>query len=372
MTSTIGVKKIQHTNGTQVMTFDTAGKISSNVSSTGNITTTGTVNTPSINGGQIGGRRNIAYNGAMQVAQRSTSQTGLGGDGSNGYFTVDRFKMFSAGTAGRYTQSQSAITDLPGFANALKFDCTTADTSIAAGEYLILQQNFEGQDLQQIKKGTSSAEKVTVSFYVKGNANATYALELLDVDNNRTTTKLFNVTSSWNRISLTFDADTTGAFDDDTAESLRLFWWLHAGSTYTGGTLNTTWASSSTTANRVAGISSFFDSTDREFFITGVQFEIGEQATEFEHRSYGEESQLCKRYYEYMSVGAYPCDYSSGVLGNFYWSVEKRANPTLSSVAAIGGHSINLQSSYGRSGGYVYKASKDYNSVQGLIGDAEL
>jgi len=246
---------------------------------------------------QIGGRRNIAYNGAMQVAQRATSATGLGGDGSNGYFTVDRFKSFSAGTAGRYTQSQSAITDLPGFANALKFDCTTADTSIAAGEYLILQQNFEGQDLQQIKKGTSSAEKVTVSFYVKGNANATYALELLDVDNNRTTTKLFNVTSSWNRISLTFDADTTGAFDDDTAESLRLFWWLHAGSTYTGGTLNTTWASSSTTANRVAGISSFFDSTDREFFLTGVQFELGSQATPFEHRSFGEELLLCQRYY---------------------------------------------------------------------------
>ena len=62
MTSTIGVKKIQHTNGTQVMTFDTAGKISSNVSSTGNITTTGTVNTPSINSGQIGGRRNIIIN----------------------------------------------------------------------------------------------------------------------------------------------------------------------------------------------------------------------------------------------------------------------------------------------------------------------
>jgi len=247
---------------------------------------------------QIGGRRNIAYNGAMQVAQRSTSETGLGGDGSNGYFTVDRFKMFSSGTAGRYTQSQSAITDLPGFANALKFDCTTADTSIATGEYLILQQNFEGQDLQQIKKGTSSAEKVTVSFYVKGNANATYALELLDVDNSRTTTKLFNVTSSWNRISLTFDADTTGAFDDDTAESLRLFWWLHAGSTYTGGTLNTTWASSSTTANRVAGISSFFDSTDRTFFITGVQLEVGSQATPFEHRSFGEELELCKRYFQ--------------------------------------------------------------------------
>ena len=284
---------------------------------------------------QIGGRRNIAYNGAMQISQRATSATGLGGDGSNGYFTVDRFGSFSAGTAGRYTQSQAAITDLPGFANALKFDCTTADTSIAAGEYLILQQNFEGQDLQQIKKGTSSAEKVTVSFYVKGNANATYALELLDVDNSRTTAKLFNVTSSWNRISLTFDADTTGAFDDDTAESLRLFWWLHGGSTYTGGTLNTTWASSSTSANRVAGISSFFDSTDREFFITGVQFELGSQATPFEHRSLGEELNLCRRYYNEYSGGTnahrlYQYNYNSSYKAYlFYFPIKMRAAPTV-------------------------------------------
>ena len=301
---------------------------------------------------QIGGRRNIAYNGAMQVAQRSTSETGLGGDGSNGYFTVDRFKMFSSGTAGRYTQSQSAITDLPGFANALKFDCTTADTSIATGEYLILQQNFEGQDLQQIKKGTSSAEKVTVSFYVKGNANATYALELLDVDNSRTTTKLFNVTSSWNRISLTFDADTTGAFDDDTAESLRLFWWLHAGSTYTGGTLNTTWASSSTTANRVAGISSFFDSTDRTFFITGVQLEVGSQATPFEHRSFGEELALCQRYYYRINPTDTYQRYGQSMMINSTLSettiaspVTMRSEPTFENSGTVSHYAIYIESS---------------------------
>ena len=76
---------------------------------------------------------------------------------------------------------------------------------------------IEGQDLQQIKKGTSDAEKVTISFYVKGNANATYQLEFKDADNNRVNAQTFNVTTSWNRIILTFDADTTGAFDDDNA-----------------------------------------------------------------------------------------------------------------------------------------------------------
>ena len=374
MTSTIGVKKIQHTNGTQVMTFDTAGKISSNVSSTGNITTTGTVNTPSINGGQIGGRRNIVINGACQVAQRATSATGLGGS-APGYTTVDRWQLsVGATSAGRFSTAQVGVTDLPGFANAFHLDCTTADTSIAAGEVLKIDYKIEGQDLQQLKKGTSSAEKVTVSFYMKTNKAFTFMCELDDRDNNRRNGQQFTTTTDWTRHVLTFAGDTTGTLDDDNALSMVISFFFHAGSDFTGGTYSAnTWESRASSDNmRAVGIGSFFDNTDNDIKITGLQMEIGEQATEFEHRSYGEESQLCKRYYEYMSVGAYPCDYSSGVLGNFYWSVEKRANPTLSSVAAAGGHSINLQSSYGRSGGYVYLASKNYNSVQGLIGDAEL
>ena len=105
----------------------------------------------------VSGRRNIAYNGAMRIAQRATSKTDIS---SAGYYTVDRFRVATANSAGRLTMTQETITDLPGFANAIKFACTTADTSIAAGEYLQLSQYFEGQDLQQFKKGTSSAEKV--------------------------------------------------------------------------------------------------------------------------------------------------------------------------------------------------------------------
>jgi len=243
---------------------------------------------------QIGGRRNIAYNGAMKVAQRGTSSTGIGA--SSGFFTLDRYKISVSGTAGRLTMSQVAVTDLPGFANALKLDCTTADTSIASGEFLLLHQDFEGQDVQQMKKGTSDAEKVTVSFYVKGNASATYAVELFDNDNDRSVSQSFSVTTSWNRVILTFPADTTGTFDDDNATSLRMFFWLHSGSTYGGGSLGTTWHT--TAANRAAGISSFFDSTDRELFITGIQMEVGSQATPFEHRSFGEELKLCERYFQ--------------------------------------------------------------------------
>ena len=247
---------------------------------------------------QIGGRRNIVINGAMQVAQRATSVTDLGN--SAGYKTVDRFKVncdTGNATAGRFTMSQ--VTDIhDGFTNAIKLDCTTADTSIAAGEQLTLETSFEGQDLQQLKKGTSDAEKITISFYVKGNGNATYMLEVKDGDNDRLNHHQFAVTSSWNRISVTLAGDTTGALDNDNAESLELRFWLHAGSNYTSGSYTAnTWASQ-THANRAVGISSFFSSTDNTFFITGLQMELGSQATPFEHRSFGEEFRLCQRYFQ--------------------------------------------------------------------------
>ena len=243
---------------------------------------------------QIGGRRNIIVNGAMQVAQRSTSETGLGASG--GYFTIDRMLLDFSSTAGRLTMSQS--TDTPnGFANSLKLDCTTADTSIAAAETGFIQYRLEGQDLQQFKKGTSDAEKMTVSFYVKGNGNATYICELYDGDNARQISKTFAVTSSWNRVVLTYDGDTTGAFDDDNALSLYIIIWIHSGSNFNSGTLSTTWTAQ-TAANRAVGGSSFFSSTDNELYITGLQLEVGSVATPFEHRSFGEELALCQRYFQ--------------------------------------------------------------------------
>ena len=189
----------------------------------------------------------------------------------------------------------------PGFANCLKLTTTTADTSIAAGEHLLLSQNIEGQDLQQLKKGTASAEQVTVSFWVKGNAAALYVCEIQDTDTvgGRVNTQSFAVTTSWNRIELTFAADTTGALDDDNATSLALNFWLHAGATFTGGTFagDNTWAGI-TQANRAAvdGFTSIYDATSRTFFLTGVQMEIGATATEFESSTFGEELALCQRY----------------------------------------------------------------------------
>ena len=239
------------------------------------------------------GQRNIIINGNMQVAQRSTSVAVT----ASGFHTCDRWGI-ALSSDGRFTMSQASITDLEGFGKALKLDCTTADTSIASNEILLLYQKFEGQFVQKMQKGFSSAKPVTVSFYVKGNASATYVAELLDQDNSsRHINKTFSVTTSWSRVSLTFPGDTTGKLDSDNASSLRLNIWLHGGSDYTGGTLQTSWGSI-VGANRAAGISSFFDSTDREFFITGVQMELGEVATSFEHETLSDNLARCQRYYQ--------------------------------------------------------------------------
>ena len=252
-----------------------------------------------LNIGQIGGRRNIVINGACQVAQRGTSSTGLGGS-APGYTTVDRWQLsVGATSAGRFSTAQVDVTDLPGFSKAFHLDCTTADTSIAAGEVLKMDYKIEGQDLQQLKKGTSSAEKVTVSFYMKTNKAFTFMCELDDRDNNRVNTQQFTTTTDWTRHVLTFAGDTTGTLDDDNALSMVITLFFHAGSDFTGGTYSAnTWQSRASSDNmRAVGIGSFFDNTDNDIKITGLQMEVGEQATPFEHRSFGEELALCQRYF---------------------------------------------------------------------------
>ena len=248
-----------------------------------------------INVGGGGVNRNVIINGAMNVCQRSVSATGLGA--SSGYFVCDRWQVDFSNTAGRLTMTQDSSAP-EGFANSIKLACTTADTSIASDEQLKLQQKIEGQNLQAFAKGTSSAKPFAVSFYVKGNASATYVCELFDEDNTRQCSKTFNVTTDWTRVELTFPADTTGALDDDNASSLTFRIYLHAGSNFTSGTLNSSGFASSTNANRAVGISSFFDSTDRTFFITGVQLEVGQNPTEFEHEPFETTLARCKRYFQ--------------------------------------------------------------------------
>ena len=291
--------------------------------------------------------RNMIINGAMNVAQRSTSVTDIGA--SDGYFTIDRFKIdVDAASAGRLTMTQTA--DGPsGFANCLKLACTTADTSIAAGERLVLRIPLEGQNLQRMKKGTADAEQVTISFYVKGNASATYSLSLYDNDNGRSISQTFAVTTAWNRIELTFAGDTTGALGDDNNASLLLDFFLHAGSTYTSGSLGTSWASNDN-ATRAVGISSFFDATSRTFFLTGLQMEIGSSATPFEHKTFGQDLHECQRYFckvtgasgaAYQRFARGHCQNTTAAAMGTFFPQNLRAFPTLGSTGTASDYVVH-------------------------------
>jgi len=240
--------------------------------------------------------RNIIINGDMSIAQRGTSQASIT---SSGYYTVDRFKT-SIDNLGTWTQSQS--TDVPsgqGFAKSLKMDCTTADASPAAGDSLFLDTKFEGQNLQYLKKGTSSAESLACSFWVKTNKTGTYIVELYDQDNNRSISKSYTVSSAdtWEKKTVTFAGDTTGAFDNDNAKSLNVFFWLAGGTNFTSGTLATSWGTL-TNANRAVGQVNLADSTANEWYITGVQLEAGTTASDFEFLPVDVNERRCLRYYQ--------------------------------------------------------------------------
>ena len=239
--------------------------------------------------------RNIIINGDMSIAQRTTSTASIT---STGYHTLDRFQTLIT-SLGTWTQSQS--TDVPtgqGFATSLKMDCTTADASPAASDELIIRQRFEGQNLQYLKKGTSSAESLTLSFWVRSNKTGTYIAELFDADNTRHINKSYTISSAdtWEKKTITFDGDTTGALGNDNAVSLIVGFWLGAGSNYTSGSLQTSWGSN-TAANRAVGQVNLADSTSNEWYITGVQLEAGTSASDFEFLPFDANIRRCQRYY---------------------------------------------------------------------------
>ena len=250
----------------------------------------------SVTGGLPTAGRQLLYNGAMQVAQRGTSVAGIT---ESGYRTADRWNFLPYFMG---TWTQSVENDAPtgsGLRKSLKVLCTTADSSPAAGDSVWIDQRLEGQDVQRIAKGSASAQQLTLSFWVKSNVTGTYIAELQDVDNTRTVSASYTVSASatWERKTITFPADTTGAFDNDNASSLQVNWWLGSGSSYTSGTLATAWAAKTDT-NRAVGQTNLAAATNNYWQVTGVQLEVGPVATPFEFKSFGQELRECQRYYQ--------------------------------------------------------------------------
>ncbi len=281
--------------------------------------------------------RNLIINGDMNIAQRGTSHTTASG------YTLDRWHLNDS-TSGAFTVTQSTtVPSGQGFAKSYKLDCTTADASPDAGEYLIFNQRIEGQNLQYIKKGTSNAESLTLSFWVRSNKTGTYIAELRDGDNTRNNTIAYTISSAdtWEKKIITFAGDTTGALDNDNARSFDVNFWLLAGSNFSSGTLTSNTWSSITDANRAAGNVNIADSTSNEWYITGVQLEVGTSASDFEFLPHDVNLMRCYRYCVNLvkgnqEDGAANEPITGGRINNAdqfvgipFLPTEMRANPTL-------------------------------------------
>ena len=281
---------------------------------------------------------NLIINGDMSIAQRGTSEASL--SSFSKYVCVDRFHC-EGGSSGTFTISQSS-TAPEGFSNSLKFDCTTAD---ASPSYLLISQRIEGQNLQVLGKGSANAKKTTLSFYVRSNKTGTYQVNLRDVDNTRLIGKTYtiNAADTWERKSVTFDGDTTGSLGDDNGDSLRVEWWLAAGSTYNSGAVPTTWEALSN-GDRAAGLNvAIGASTDDEFFITGVSLVVGDTApVTHPYESYAENLRRCNRYYYSLKAIASYSNFlqaawrtTSQARGIIPFPVTMRVSPSLSTTGAF-------------------------------------
>ena len=269
--------------------------------------------------------RNVIINGAFQCSQRGTSTTGGG-------FLVDRFELNINNTDNiAITQSQDS-SGPSGFANSWKILATTAESAVAADERVRFRQNIEGQNLQQFAFGTSAAKSMTLSFYVKSNKTGTYAVNLEQDDASRVIGSTYTISSAdtWEFKTITVGGDTSGTINDDNGAGLVVSWYLLAGSNYTA-TDNTSYGASADGKQAYGHSTTWGQGTNDNFFITGVQMELGEQATPFEHRSFGDELARCQRYYQFIDNFIWSGDITSG--SNYYFysqrPVEMRSEPTV-------------------------------------------
>ena len=281
---------------------------------------------------QIGGRRNLIINGAMQVAQRGTSVSSVS---AGGYYTIDRYRWVS-NSEEVVTLSQS--TDAPdGFGNSFKVEVTTADSNPEAGDMANIMTVLEGQDVQHLKFGSSSAESFTVSFWVKSSVTGDYAVNAASEGYSRNITSTYTVNSAntWEYKTITFAGDTATAIANDNTEGFRLEFYVHAGSSYTS-TDSTSWGGLVTGRRAYGHTASFVGTLNATFQITGVQLEVGSVATPFEHRSYGEEFALCQRYFckvkhdgSYRNNICLVCNHNDVThYGIYHFPVTMRSAPT--------------------------------------------
>ena len=240
--------------------------------------------------------RNLIINGGMTVAQRGSSQTGVGIDT---YTNLDRFKQYAAagGMAGRSTSTQETITDLNGFTKALKLQVTTADTSVGSTDSYGLTTRLEADDILRLGIGTANAQAVTLSFYAKAPTGGGVFCAGISLPGGGNYFEEVTIGTSWARHEIKIPATTTSSHATTatgTATGIEVQITLMAGSSYNTLT-NKTWSaggSNRATSNQT----NFYSSTSNNLFVTGMQLEAGTEATPFEHRSFSDELRRCQRH----------------------------------------------------------------------------
>ena len=258
------------------------------------------VTNPKLTSGSQQNFRNIIINGDMSLAQRGTSFTSASG------YTLDRYTWTDDSTSA-FTITQS--TDVPsgqGFAKSMKFDCTTANGSLGSSDQIRQVQQIEAQNLQYLKYGTSSAESLTCSFWVKSNKTGIYCVTLSQPDDSyasNTVEYTINSANTWEKKTATFSGDTGGVINNDNGAGLWLIFAFGAGSGrhMTANQWNSSYGLS--TSNQV----NLADSTSNELYLTGVQLEAGTTASDFEFLPVDVNLDRCQRYYQNSyGVGLYP------------------------------------------------------------------
>jgi hypothetical protein len=241
--------------------------------------------------------RNMIINGAMAVAQRGTS-----GTSTADIYTVDRFALGHGSPVNAMTFEQS--TDTPdNFKNSLKITAGTGASASTTG-YAILRQAIEGQNMAHLGFGTSAAKAIILSFHVKSSLTGTFGISIRNQAGNRAYagTYVINSANTWEYKTVAIPGDTSGTWPTDTGIGFNIFWDLGAGSNYDIA------AGSWTSGSNMFGVEStvkLTETTNATFFITGVQLEVGEQATPFEHRSFADELARCQRYFQVVGNSAY-------------------------------------------------------------------
>ena len=283
--------------------------------------------------------RNLVLNGGMTVSQRGTSHS-FAHDGTTTGYSLDRISFVTANLDSldcTITQTADAPT---GFTNSLKFTTGTPEAAINADDIVYIQTLIEARDLQHLQYGTSSPQTFTLSFYVKSSVTGTYGCTFYQADagRNRTATYTINTADTWERKVITLTGDASGTINNDNGAGLQVAWNLATGSDW-DATDATSWGAYVTNrwgyGHAQDGVITTAGAT---WQITGVQLEVGDKATSFEHRSYGDELARCQRYYYRHSDGSVSNTHgvmtgmwyiTTSVYGVVHFPTEMRAAPTL-------------------------------------------